>query len=503
MMREGPQIARSVARSLGSATSPEPRWARHTNRYWLCSMDRTSGESRFHWIPICAAHELRRDFRDLLLASTAAEFLGDRLLAILADTPLDALWSRNPPSLVAELGRHVASLRPLAEGGLLAPHSILHQVESELPSTDRLGAVARGLLRGNVLEVDRQLLFAFDDRRRPCVGWIGDWAETGPLLERLSRLAEASLPVLVHGETGTGKEMAARGLHVLGPRREKPYLAINCAELPESLVESELFGHTRGAFTGATSDRTGLFEAASDGTVFLDEIGELAPAMQAKLLRLLEEHCVRRIGSSQRRPLACRVVAATNRDLAAEIARGRFRADLFYRLRGSEIRLAPLRERREDILPLADLFLARAALRSRGGPVHLGGDAKVVLLSHHWPGNIRELRHAIDMAFLAAQGGFVEARHLGLAPSSSPDSAPVEPLLTAKAVERAHILRALASTAGNRMAAARILGLSRQSLQRRLLRHGIEVPAAIGRLQARAAPESGGIAARKPRFPSQ
>jgi transcriptional regulator with PAS, ATPase and Fis domain len=256
-------------------------------------------------------------------------------------------------------------------------------------------------------------------------------------------------------------------------------------------VESELFGHTRGAFTGAFSERAGLFEAAADGTVFLDEIGELVPAMQAKLLRLLEEHCVRRIGSSQPRPLACRVVAATNRELATEIDRGRFRADLFYRLRGSEVRLAPLRDRREDILPLAELFLARAVLRSRRGSVELGEDAKVVLLSHHWPGNIRELRHAIDMAFLAAGSEEVEAHHLGLTPFLSENCPPVEPLLTARAVERAHILRALASTAGNRMAAARILGLSRQSLQRRLLRHGIEVRATIGHRQTAAAPENG------------
>jgi DNA-binding NtrC family response regulator len=459
-------------------------------------MDRRSPQRRFHWIPLCAAHELRRDFRDLLLASTPTGLLSDQLMDIVAGVPLDVLWSRNPPSLVAELRRRVANLRPLAGGGVLVARSVLHQVESELPSTDRLGSVARALLRGDVLEADSHLVLACDERRRACVGWIGDWLESGPMLERLSRLAEASVPVLVYGETGTGKEMIARGLHVLGPRRDKPYLAINCAELPESIVESELFGHTRGAFTGATSERAGLFEAAADGTVFLDEMGELALPMQAKLLRLLEEHCVRRIGSSQPRPLACRVVAATNRDLATEIDRGRFRADLFYRLRGSEVRLAPLRERREDILPLAELFLARAVLRSRREAVELGEDARVVLLSHHWPGNIRELRHAIEMAFLAAGGYGVEAHHLGLTPLLSESCPPEEPLLTAKAVERAHILRALASTAGNRMAAARILGLSRQSLQRRLLRHGIEVRATIGHRQAAATPENGAATAK-------
>ncbi len=455
-------------------------------------------EPRFRWIPLCAAHELRRDFCDLLLAAKPTGFLADLVFELVGDAPLDALWSRNPPSAQAELNRRIAELRPLARGGVLAARSVLQQVESELSATDRLGSAIRALLRGDVLEAGDHLVLAFDDRQRPCVGWIGDWSETRPLLERLRRLADATVPVLIYGETGTGKEMIARGLHVLGRRRARLYLAINCAELPETIVESELFGHTRGAFTGAASDRAGLFETASDGTVFLDEIGELALATQAKLLRLLEEHCVRRIGSSQPRPLACRVTAATNRDLAAEIALGRFRADLFYRLRGSEIHLAPLRERREDILPLAESFAARAALRSGTTIVPLGEDAKVALLAHDWPGNIRELRHAVEIALLAAGGERVESHHLGLLPSPSPGPLPAEPLLTAKAVERAHILRALTSTAGNKMAAARILGLSRQSLHRRMLRHGISIPTTIGHPRLPGAPENGAVSSSKP-----
>jgi DNA-binding NtrC family response regulator len=459
-------------------------------------------EPCFRWIPLCAAHELRRDFCDLLLAATPTGCFGDRLFELLGDEPLDALWSRNPPSVEGELRRRIAELRPLARGGVLVARSVLHQVEGELATTDGLGSAIRALLRGNVLEVGDHLVLGFDDRRRPCVGWIGDWLETQPLLERLRRLADASVPVLICGETGTGKEMIARGVHVLGRRRDRPYLAINCAELPESIVESELFGHTRGSFTGAASDRAGLFEAASDGTVFLDEIGELALATQAKLLRLLEEHCVRRIGSSLPRPLACRVTAATNRDLTTEIAHGRFRADLFYRLRGSEIYLTPLRERREDILPLAELFVARAALRSGKTTVALGEDAKIALLAHDWPGNIRELRHAIEIAVLAAGGERVVSHHLGLVPRHSQGTS-AEPLLTAKAVERAHILRALTSTAGNKMAAARILGLSRQSLNRRMLRHGISIPTAIGQPRPPAAPEGGAGPGSKPAFSKQ
>jgi DNA-binding NtrC family response regulator len=455
-------------------------------------------EPRFRWIPLCAAHELRRDFCDLLLAARPTGCFSHQLFEPLGDEPLDALWSRNPPSVEGELRKRISEMRPIAQGGVLAPGSALRQLEGELAASDRLGSAIRALLHGNVLESGDHLVFGFDDRQRPCVGWIGDWLETRPLLERLRSLADASVPVLICGETGTGKEMIARGVHVLGRRRDRPYLAINCAELPESIVESELFGHTRGSFTGAASDRAGLFEAASDGTVFLDEIGELALASQAKLLRLLEEHCVRRIGSSQPRPLACRVVAATNRDLTAEIAQGRFRADLFYRLRGSEIHLAPLRERRDDILPLAELFVARAALRLGRTTVALGEDAKITLLAHDWPGNIRELRHAVEIAVLAARGDRVESHHLGLVPSHSPGIFSVEPLLTAKAVERAHILRALTSTAGNKMAAARILGLSRQSLHRRMLRHGISIPAAIGQPRPTAAPDGGAMSGSKP-----
>jgi transcriptional regulator with PAS, ATPase and Fis domain len=270
--------------------------------------------------------------------------------------------------------------------------------------------------------------------------------------------------------------MIARGLHVLGRRRDKEFLAINCAELPESILESELFGYARGAFTGAGSDRTGLFEAAGEGTVFLDEIGELPLAAQAKLLRVLEDHCVRRLGSSQARPLACRIVAATNRDLPREVQHGRFRADLFYRLRGVEVHLRPLRDRRDDILPLAEMFAARAALRFRTGRIEIGDDARLVLISHAWPGNIRELRQTMDVAVLGSSGDRLDVRQLGILPSPDHErGADDPPLLTANAVERAHILRALASTAGNKMAAARILGLSRQSLQRRMVRHGISL----------------------------
>jgi DNA-binding NtrC family response regulator len=444
------------------------------------------------WIPLCTAHELRRDFRDLALSATALSSTpGDSLLSPLRDSRLDALWSRNPPWPCTELGAAVLRFAPATRCVLLIARSAVQEVAGELPAVDPLGANLRRLCRGEMLQEGSHLLLVFDDRVRPCIGWLGDWRETDALLERLSRLSDETLPILVRGATGTGKEMIARAIHVLGRRRDRPYLAINCAELPESIVESELFGHTRGAFTGATADRIGLFEAAGDGTVFLDEIGELPLAVQAKLLRVLEEHRVRRVGSSQPRPLSCRVVAATNRELQKEIGRGRFRADLFYRLRGSEVVLPPLGERREDLLALAEFFAARAELRFRRGPIRLSEDAKLALMAHDWPGNIRELRQLIEVGVLACRGDLLDSQHLGLIPSAVAETTGAEPLLTARAVERAHILRALASTAGNRMAAAKILGLSRQSLQRRMIRHGILSPAESGQSGTVLLPETG------------
>ena len=450
--------------------------------------------SRFHFLPLCSAHELRRDFRDVVLAASPIDDARvASLTANLPDGAFDAAWSHSPPEEWYAARDAMAASLPGIRGALLVARSASETVASELPADDPLGAYLRRLLGGGALLFLDHLLISFDDRRYRSVGWIGDWQETAALLERLARLANETVPVLVRGETGTGKEMIARSLHGLGPRFGKPFLAINCAELPESILESELFGHTRGAFTGAVADRAGLFEAAGDGTVFLDEIGELPLPAQAKLLRLLEEHCVRRVGSSQPRPLWCRIVAATNRNLPSELEARRFRADLFYRLRGSEIVLRPLRERRRDIIPLAELLAARAALRFRRSTLELAEETKLTLLSHAWPGNIRELRQTIDGAVLTATGSRLEARDLGLTPAAD-DAPPADeaPLQSARAVERAHILRALTSTAGNKMAAARILGLSRQSLERRMLRHGIVTPSTIGRPQTAVPFGSGG-----------
>jgi sigma-54 interacting transcriptional regulator len=292
-------------------------------------------KSRVHRIPLCTAHELRRDFSDLIAAARPICSNEDAapLWTSLSEVPLDSLWAANPPEESADFISRLTELAARTRGILLISHPAIREVSAELPAADPLFTNLRRLLHGDLLTAADHLLVGLDDRRRPCIGWVGDWQQTASLLGRLNRLSDETVPVLVCGETGTGKEVIARALHTLGRRARRPFLAINCAELPESILEGELFGHVRGAFTGATNDRAGLFEAAGEGTVFLDEIGELPLPAQAKLLRILEEHRVRRLGSTQPRPLLCRIVAATNRELAEEIEHGRFRKDLYYRLR--------------------------------------------------------------------------------------------------------------------------------------------------------------------------
>lgn len=435
-------------------------------------------------IPLSVVHELRRDFAEHIAEAAPVAGQGrdwNALWELVPETYLDLLWS--PDSLPR--GRELVSkFRALAldvVGVLLVARSALTEVARESPSDDRFGRNLRRLLAGEPLVVLDHLVLEFDDRRRPYVGLLGDASALLALLDRLRRLADQTVTVLLTGETGTGKEVAARALHRLGRRHARPWLALNCAELPESILESELFGHVRGSFTGASTDHAGLFEAAGDGTVFLDEIGELGPAAQAKLLRVLEEHRVRRLGNAEARPLYCRIVAATNRDLPREIERGRFRADLFYRLRGSEMNLPPLRDRPKDILLLAETFVARAAFRFRRRVIGLSEEAKLVLLSHSWPGNVRELRQVVEAAVLIAETSWVRLQDLSIVPQ---EAGPSDiPLLTVRAAERVHILRALTSTSGNRIAAARLLGLTRQSLQRRMIRHGIALPAESGRFR--------------------
>jgi DNA-binding NtrC family response regulator len=282
------------------------------------------------------------------------------------------------------------------------------------------------------------------------------------LVDTVAVVAPSNAPVLIAGESGTGKEVVARLIHAWSPRRDGPMVAANCASLPESLIESELFGHTKGAFTGATEERQGFFRAASGGTLLLDEIGELPLHLQPKLLRALETGQITSVGSDTPAKVDTRLVAASNRDLEKEVAEGRFRDDLFYRVNVVELTILPLRERREDILPLARRFAAEFA----GGPIRLSPQAMNCLLAHPWPGNVRELRNAIQRACLLSRGDVIIPEHLPpkiAAVASGAEESQVDQGRLSQ-VERATIVATLAETGGNRTQAAKKLGISRRAL---------------------------------------
>ncbi len=308
------------------------------------------------------------------------------------------------------------------------------------------------------------------------------------LLDAESKLIDAEAPaVLVLGETGSGKEVLARALHQGGPRRDKPFVELNCAALPVQLLESELFGHERGAFTDARERKLGLVETAEGGTLFLDEIGDMDLALQAKLLKLLEEKTVRRLGSVREQRVSVRIVAATHRPLEALVQEGKFRADLFYRLRVVELSLPPLRERGEDILMLARHFIAQHARRYAKPPPELSASASAAMLAHAWPGNVRELRNALEQTVLLGRGPQITAQDLpittsssALAAQSSPPAperahASVQPVATTlPQMERQALLRALQFNGWNVSRAARALGISRDTLRYRIDKHGLE-----------------------------
>lgn len=303
---------------------------------------------------------------------------------------------------------------------------------------------------------------------------VGKSAVMQEMFALIQRLSGSAASVLLTGASGTGKELVAKAIHFNSPRRERPFVALNCAAIPDTLLESELFGYKRGAFTDARSDRPGIFVEADGGTIFLDEIGELSPTLQAKLLRVLQEGEIRPLGAARNEQVDVRVVAATNIDLEARLANGSFRQDLYYRLNVIHIHLPPLRDRAEDILALAEHFLARSA--TKAGKVIRGFHeaAKKALLGYGWPGNVRELENVVERAVALAESDLVEMEDLPAgvrerrATAEDELGAAVARGLTLEELEREFIKRVLAAEGGNKTRAAQRLGLDRKTLYRKL-----------------------------------
>ncbi|MCU1281724.1 MAG: Response regulator of zinc sigma-54-dependent two-component system [bacterium] len=309
---------------------------------------------------------------------------------------------------------------------------------------------------------------------------IGESAPMRKLQALLAQIVDSPASVLITGESGTGKELVARALHKLGARKSGPFVAINCAAMPETLLESELFGHAKGAFTDARADRAGLFVQASGGTLFLDEIGDMPPGMQAKLLRALQERKVRPVGGSHEVPFDVRVVAATNRDLDSAVAEQRFREDLYFRINVIQVAVPPLRARGNDVLVLAQSFLERFAARSSNKVTGLGTAVAERLLAYQWPGNVRELQNAIERAVAVTQFSQITVEDLPerirdyhvshvLVAGEDPSE-----LSTMEEVERRYIARVMQAVGGNKTLAAKVLGFDRKTLYNKLDKHGTD-----------------------------
>jgi transcriptional regulator with GAF, ATPase, and Fis domain len=324
----------------------------------------------------------------------------------------------------------------------------------------------------------RALTDELDQRsgHRRLVGESPAWRQ---VLTQATQVARAETTVLLLGESGTGKEVVARFLHRASRRRDGPFVALNCAALPDHLLEAELFGFERGAFTGATFSKAGQVEQAAGGTLFLDEVGEMTPQAQPKLLRLLQEREFQRLGGKGARQADVRVIAATNRDLTKAIAQATFREDLYYRLAVFAIQLPPLRERSDDILPLSEAFLGELGPSIGRPPAGLSPGAREALMHYRWPGNVRELRNVLERAAILADGGLIEREHLAITalvpqkPALSVSDAPARVEAPPES-ERATIEKALVAARFNKTRAAQALGLSRAQLYVRMRRHGLE-----------------------------
>ena len=339
---------------------------------------------------------------------------------------------------------------------------------------DRLDLLVKRALHGSEIERENTRLREQIDKKFGLESFVGESSAITRVLDTIRQVAPSRATVLVTGESGTGKELAAHAIHQLSPRRRGPFIAVHCAALSPQLLESELFGHEKGSFTGATERRIGRFEQASGGTLFLDEIGEIDAATQVKILRVLGERVFERVGGNKPIQADVRLVAATNRDLAKMVAEGKFREDLYFRLNVVQLHLPPLRDRSEDIPLLAEHFLRDAARENEKPARELTPDAMKCLLAYSWPGNVRELRAAIEHGVVMANGPKITPRDLPAAireasPAGASGRGPLP--LNLEETEISLMRRALAECKGNRTLAAEKLGISRRTLHRKLHEH--------------------------------
>lgn len=340
------------------------------------------------------------------------------------------------------------------------------EVVTDMSEMDRLDRELRQLSRS----LDKEPFFQ---------GMIGHSRHMKQIFEMVEKAAQTHFPVLIQGESGTGKELVAQAIHKLSPRSEQPFIQVNCAALNESLLESELFGHAKGAFTGAHQHRKGRFEVANGGDIFLDEIGDLPLSMQIKLLRVLETKTFERVGENQSLSVDVRIIVATNKDLSRLIAEEQFREDLYYRINVIRIQIPPLRERKEDIPHLADFFLHNLSRKNTHDIKGVSPEAMNVLMHYSWPGNVRELKNALEYSYVLTEGDFIRPEHLPeymkdhQGSQSSPAMAKENTEFRNN--EKEELIRALKESKGNKAQAARFLGINRVTVLNRMRKHGIDL----------------------------
>jgi len=403
-----------------------------------------------------------QDFRERLLSRGYRSFLGVFTRARDQEMGL-GFWSGKPAAFSAQ---DVPAARRIADHVALA---VSHEQLAEAARQ-----VAEAHARAERLESRvRSLTEELESKTIHVVGQSAQWNE---VLKKATQVSETETTVLLTGESGTGKEVVARFIHRASPRKGGAFVALNCAALPEQLLESELFGYERGAFTGAQQSKPGQIELASGGVLFLDEVSEMSPSAQAKFLRVLQEREFQRLGGTRLLRANVRVIAATNRDLKKAVERGDFREDLYYRLQVFDIPIAPLRERKADIEPLSEAFLSEIGKSFGRPPAGLTREGREALLQHDWPGNVRELRNALERAAILCEGGLIGAQHLSLDRATRPLQAATTTDL--KTVERDTIEQVMRDSRWNKSKAAKRLGLSRTQLYVRLRKYDLEQPPA-------------------------